>query len=434
MINTIREGLTEIHSRFLRKDFSGNKGLVIKNSIYQTSTNIIAKIGSLLFTIIIARMLLPDLFGLYSLALATIIIFSGFSDLGITTALIRYVAQKDRKSWGPVRYLFKIKVYLTILVIITLGISAYFISNYYYQKPIFYALLAGMLYIIFLSFMGFFASLFQAENNFKRPMYREIIFQISRLTILPLVVLWLIHSSSDVLIAGIILSLSACLVLSSFAVFRNLKYYSGKDLNYAEKRKTNQYLLPLSATVLSGSFFGYVDTIILGRFVESTYIGFYQAAFALIGSLVALISFGGVLMPIFSRLKESSIKRNLNKIMAINLLISGLAILLTLLFSNLVINIIYGQEYSSASLILKVLSIVLITDPLITIYSSYLYSRGRTKKVAKAILMSTALNIALNLIFILYLLQYGQIAAVLGAASATIISRFVYLGLLVRKS
>ena len=60
----IKRGKDEVFSILdiiKNRKFEGNKGLVIKNSVYQFSTSVVAKIGSILFTIIIARMLLPEL-------------------------------------------------------------------------------------------------------------------------------------------------------------------------------------------------------------------------------------------------------------------------------------------------------------------------------------------------------------------------------------
>jgi len=66
-----------------KRDFLGNEGMAIKNSSFQISKTIIAKAGGLLFTILLARALMPELFGLYSLALSTIFLFMGFIDMGI---------------------------------------------------------------------------------------------------------------------------------------------------------------------------------------------------------------------------------------------------------------------------------------------------------------------------------------------------------------
>jgi len=83
----------EIINSIKNRNFKGNKGLAIKNSFYQFSTNFVAKIGGLFFTIILARLLMPELFGLYSLAIATIFIFISFTDLGIGSAIITFVSR-----------------------------------------------------------------------------------------------------------------------------------------------------------------------------------------------------------------------------------------------------------------------------------------------------------------------------------------------------
>ena len=107
--------IKDIFRRIRKRDFSGNTGLVIKNSIYQFSTNLVTKIGSLIFVIILARMLMPELFGLYSLALSTILIFVAFSELGIGQTLIRFVSKEFGKNKNPkfyVVYLAKLKLFL----------------------------------------------------------------------------------------------------------------------------------------------------------------------------------------------------------------------------------------------------------------------------------------------------------------------------------
>ena len=67
-----------ILGRVRRRDFSGNAGQAIKNSTYNLATIVVSKGGSLLFTFILARILMPELFGLYSLALSTILMFTIF--------------------------------------------------------------------------------------------------------------------------------------------------------------------------------------------------------------------------------------------------------------------------------------------------------------------------------------------------------------------
>jgi len=173
------EDIKNIFNRFKKRDFSGDTGQAIKNSSYQFVQNLIFKIGSLAFTIVVARMLLPELMGLYNLALATIILFVSFSDLGVSSALItfgaKYLGKKDfSKTKAYAKKLFKWKIYLVLISSSVLLISSYFIAEIYYAKPIFYALLVGGLYLPIVSLLGFVEQMFKTTENFKIPLIKEI--------------------------------------------------------------------------------------------------------------------------------------------------------------------------------------------------------------------------------------------------------------------
>src|SRR3972149_3020924 len=188
------DDIKSIFLRFKKRDFSGNAGQAIKNSSYHFTTTITAKIGSLIFTIVLARMLMPELFGLYSLALATTIIFSSFSDLGLGTAMIAFVSKslakkKPNKAKAYFEELLKYKIFFVWITSGLLILSSYFIANFYYSKPIFYALLVGGLYIPVVALVGYLNSVFQAVNSFRHPLFREIFFQLLRLTLVPIGIL-----------------------------------------------------------------------------------------------------------------------------------------------------------------------------------------------------------------------------------------------------
>ena len=440
VIEHIKRGKNEVFSildMIRNRKFEGNKGLAIKNSMYQFSTSIVGKIGSLLFTIIIARMLLPELFGLYYLALSTIVLFASFSDLGIGQTLVMFIskelAKKRGNALGYYKYLLRMKIILTVIVSSLLAISAYFIANFYYHKPIFFALLAGAIYIIAVGLMGFFSSLFQAENNFKPGLIKETIFQILRLIFVPIAILLTLNNSDEKTLFLIFISLSIAYFFSLIYLYVKKPSYNGKELDKNQKGIVNSSVIMLTAMILSGVFFGYIDSIILGRYVESQYIGFYQAAMALVGSTGALIGFSGVLFPIFSRLKGAQLMRGLRKSTRITFLVSASIAIVAFFISTIVITVVYGQAYLASANILKLLLLLVLIDPLIAIYSAFHISQGRQKFVAKYILLATFLNIVLNIIFIKFLLQYSDYAATFGAASATIISRGIYLWILAAK-
>ncbi len=430
----------EIWRRIRRRDFRGNTGLAIKNSIYQFLTTSTGKGGSLLLTVILARLLMPELFGLYSLALATIILFASFADLGVNQTAIRFISKtlgkkKQRKAKGYLVHLLKLKVLLIIITSIILIISAKFISDNYYQKPLFFALIAGSLYIITRSLVGFVESTFQASNKFNYNFSKELFFQIVRLILVPLVILVSLNYlfSNEINLFLIILALSVSYFLTLIFVFLFIKKkivflnIEKEKITKTEKRRIRKFILPLSVTVLSGVFFGYIDMIMLGKFVLSEYIGYYGIAFSLIGAGIPLITFSNVLLPIFSRIRGRRLERALKKSVKISLILSLSILIITVLLAPFIIKIIFGIEYTSAIPLLRLLSLLLISGPITAIYTSYLISKGETSKIAKLLVLSTLINIVLNYVLIVWLLNYGYFMAVVGATMATLISRYFYL-------
>ena len=58
--NIINREKQKIRTKIKERNFSQNTKAAIKNSSWQIATNLTAKIGSLLLTVILARLLLPE--------------------------------------------------------------------------------------------------------------------------------------------------------------------------------------------------------------------------------------------------------------------------------------------------------------------------------------------------------------------------------------
>jgi len=446
MSKVIKEEVGDVKnilSRIKRRDFSGNEGQAVKNSAYQLTTLIASKIGSIIFTIILARLLLPELFGLYGLALSTILLFASFADLGIGSTILAFISKhigdKDqKKTKAYFSKIFSMKILLIALSSLALLISAGFIANSYYAKPIALALIMGVFYILFSQFSYFFESLFQAVNDFRPVFIKEVIFQLIRLILLPVIILYFLYLDSSWFIAVVLLSISFSYLVPFIYLFvmsrKKLSFLKeqGGTLSKKENKEIRSFLIPLSTVALSGILFGYVDMILLGHYVASEFLGFYNAALNLAGSLFAIIAFSSAaLFPIFGRLKGKQLERGFRKSRRMVLLISILAGIIIYFTASWAIKLIYGAEYGPAIGILKIFSFLWISFPLIALYQSYYVSQGDTKSFSKIIIFSTILNIILSFILITSFLKYGGYYSILGAALAAGISKLVFLVLLV---
>ena len=99
---------------------------------------IFQRAGALIFTIIIARFLLPEGFGLYNLILSIALTFTVLSERGINESLIRYLSEtleKKAKARNFFKYILKLKLVILISFLVILGIAAYPLSVYFFNKP-----------------------------------------------------------------------------------------------------------------------------------------------------------------------------------------------------------------------------------------------------------------------------------------------------------
>jgi len=437
-----REDFRNIFYRFKKRDFSGLGGQAMKNSGYEFATNIVMKVGSLFFTIIIARMLMPELFGLYSLALGTIILVASLSDLGIGSAAMTFLSRKlskKRDSSEAKKYfktLLKWKIYASLIGALIIVLLSYYLANTYYNKPIFFALLAGGLYIPVVTLTNFLSVSFKADNNFKYPLLKEIFLQVLKLTIVPLgiLIIFKMDLETNSIIFFVLLTIILCYLLSFFLLIYFMKRKvpflkaKAKELDKDEKKGLRRFILPLTAIILSGAFFGYIDMFMLGHYVSSIFLSYYSVSFVLVGAVTVLVgSVATGLFPIFSRIKGPVLKNLLRKSKNMAFIISFFIAIFTVFAAYWIVKIVYGPSFLPATLFLQFFSILIILSPIIAIYTSYYISQRKTSSLAVILIGSTIITIILNFIGINYGLQFGEYYGVLGACIATIVSKIICL-------
>ncbi|MFH1325274.1 MAG: oligosaccharide flippase family protein [archaeon] len=430
--------LKEFINRIRKKDFSGSEGLEIKNSFFMMLTSFATRIGSLIFTIIIARLLMPELFGLYSIVLAVIMVFALFSDLEIGSAFVRFISKelgrnKKAKAKAYAVYFLKIKIFLVFASMITLILVSRYLANNIFEKPLFLGFIAGALYLILLGISEILEDIMFSSNSFKNIFWKETLFQVIRVIIVPvLIILGLKYSlSNEINISLIIIGLTGSLLFATTIIyfFSREKFdflrHKEEKLTESENKKINKFMIAMPSIAISGLFFGEIDILFLGHFVLADFVGYYRAVFGLVGGIIALITFSAALLPVFSKLGKREIERDFNKFLGVTILLSLISVILLIIFSPLIINIIYGSSYAVSSGILRIFSIVIISNPIISLYETYFISRGKPRMISKILILSTILNVILTYTFIKTFLVNGQLFAVYGAIIASIISRYV---------
>jgi O-antigen/teichoic acid export membrane protein len=412
------------------------KERIIKNSFWAFTSSMVGRLGALLFTIILARYLQPEKFGIYSLILSTAMIFYTFADLGINSTLVRYVSHaitKDKlKVHSYYRYLLKLKFLLTTIVSLLLLILSYPLSFYVFKnEALFLPFLVSSAYIFVMSFDSFYTSMFYIVEKVKYIGFRELFSQILRI-VFALSIFYTVAASYQVV--GIFVSLT----LISFLMLLFVLYYvkklipeifkpsleEGAEINKLKLLKFTSYL---TIAGISGTLFAYIDSVLIGYFLSIEYVGYYRAAFALVNGVMAIVlAPTSILLPVFTKLENAKTSYLLERIFKYSAIIAVPAAFGLMLFGKYFIRFFYDYSYLPAALPLYFLSFLIIP----AVYTSilfYLFSAKEKPQIyAKIIVITSILNVILNFIFIKLLLPVSAIWATAGASIATLISWTVY--------
>jgi len=405
---------------------------VLKNLIYNSSGVLIGNVTGIILTIILARLLHPELFGMYHLALAIGFLLLTFTDLGINGTLIRYVADAlgkndEMHARSYFMYLGKIKLFLSLLISILIFLLAKPLAFHVFHKPSLFLPLEIIAVFIFLNaLLGFINSAFNAFQEFKYNTIRSSVYEGFRLLLIPLFVL-LGFSVCGALVGFCLSIFGAFLVLFYFLVKKHAFLFKG-EVKRIDRRRILRFLSFLTIGSISGVVFAYVDSIMLGIFMVAEYVGFYRASYNIVIAIAGLAAIAGVLFPVFIQLEGDDLNNAFQKVFKYSTILSfpfafGLAFV-----AEPFVKVIYGVEYLPAVYPLYALSFLVITSTT-DFFGTIFGAKEKPEYPAMVIIVSMILNVILNYFLIL---RFGMI----GAAVATVIStyfNFVSLGILSKR-
>ncbi|UZE93665.1 MAG: oligosaccharide flippase family protein [Candidatus Pacearchaeota archaeon] len=413
---------------------------VLRNSLYQITATAIAKLGGFIFTIIVARMLFPELFGIYSLALAVILILITFADLGINSTLIRYTSEalgkkQKTKARSYTRFLLNFKLLIAGAFALALFLIARPLSLYaFHKEALILPLQIGSVYLFATALLGFFSSLFYAIQKVKLVAVKEIIFQITRIGLV-IAFLVTIKSVPSVFIALSIAAFVAFL-LCFFIISKSYYFLLKGPLIKIDKKRLLKFFGYLSIGSITGVFFIYIDRLMLGAFLPSEFVGFYTAIFAIVGAVAGLIFMADVLLPVFTQIKGQRLERAFKKAFHYSAIFSFPCAFGFAALAPWILKVVYGAAYVPAEYRIPIyiasalLAFLIIEIATGRYFSTLFYSKEKPQFPAKIIVIATVLNIVLNYFFIRYFITIGPAYGLIGAALATFISRYFYFGAL----
>ena len=371
---------------------------IFKNMSWLLVSQIITSILGFIWTILIARYLGVNDYGILGFAISFTTILGVIDDLGISTHIVRHIAtdyDSTPKYVGnaiPLKIIFStIKVIITLIVLIVLGVDELTLT----------ITLLFTLELIFKSFIYFFNGTFQAFEIGKYQGIGNTL--MNTLTFIFI----LITVYTDLGLFGITIAYIMANVITFIYEYAMINKYVVKprfelDLDFC--KKITLYSIPFAVTGILYTIYYSIDVVMLSNMIGSYATGIYNATYKLISVLTLFYSvYTAVIFPVMSKFfknDESMLLISFEKsIKYLMLIIIPLAVA-TVIYSTDIIHLIYGHEYDPAS---SVLSILIWTVCLLFISgacNTLLNASHKEVSVTKIYAIAAVFNVILNMFMI----------------------------------
>ena len=349
-----------------------------------------------IYTVILARVLGPEKFGIFSAVVALVAIVYSLGDLGIASAIINFIPKlKDlRSTIISTSYWFEIIV--SIFILFLFAIFGIFHKAIIPGSLLPQVLIAGVLAINYL-FISYVQSIFTAERHFLSYSFTQIIDAGIKIIIV-FILLSLSRLSIETALLANVISTFFALLITFGKEFLRIKPSYNKGIF----EKLFHFAKWIAVTRIFSVFISRIDIILLNLLSSSFQAGIFAAAnrITLLFSLL-VSSLGAVINPRFSGFdNKEKVISYVKKLLGLISLITSF-MLLSALFAKPIINLVFGDKFVSAVPVFQALTIAMI--PFIfsmATTSALIYTYNQTKFIARLTAFQVISMVVMEIIFI----------------------------------
>src|SRR5688572_17576050 len=378
---------------------------------------------------LLAQMLGPARYGIFSLVLAFVALLTIPSELGIPGLAVREIAvTNSRKDWGHMRGFIAWShrlVAITCAALIAVGATCLLIWGDQLTPVKRTCMWLGLILVPVLSFGAL-------RDAMLRGLRKVVLGQLPQQVIRPAVFLALLliymHAETGARSPVVVMSLHITSVALAFCfgLFFFLKARPVELSSAQSKFKGTAWLkssIPFGLSAALQLINGRTDVLTLGFFRTDAEIGIYRVASQMAAVVVfALISVNLIQGPhiahLYSRGDMQMLQKMITRSAQAVMLFTLPVVLMIIVFGKFMIWTVFGPEYESAYVPLVILCIGQLVNASMGSVGGLLNMTGHERDTTKSILVAAVVNVALNLSLVPF---WGTIGAAVATACTLIV-------------
>ena len=390
---------------------------LLKNTIILSASQVISRLLSFTFSLLVARYLGVEQFGMFTYSLSLIALFSTVVDFGLSTLTVREMIQ-DRSKLNL--YFFHAIILRYILAGLLYSILYFYSASLPNSEQIKQNLLLIMgLYLFVRALFDSSVSFFQSQERQDIGGYLQILNNFS-LLIIGLIYVMLqkdvLYFATAHVVAGLIASIVG-LTLISFKISFDFRLSFNFIMNLFKKT------IPFGFTFFVSSAYARMDILMLSWLRTDLEVGEYGASLRIIDGLLLIPIVGNrILYPYLSRISSDSqnFQFIVEKSIKILVIASFYILAIGIISADWLILTLFPVSFKNSAHILQVLIFTLIAAYPNYILGSALFSLHRQNMALRVVSVALIVNIISNLFFI-------PLWGTVGAAVTAIISGILIL-------
>lgn len=383
---------------------------VVSGSFWTVFSNISSQAITFGVTVILARLLTPEDFGVVAITSVFTGVIMLFQDLGMGSAIIQRKSINDDYLTTS----FTVSLLVGILIALALCAASPFIADFYGVKIIEYILIVSSLGFVLSPFVSIHTSLLTKGLDFRKIAFINILTQ-ALSGGFSIALAFLDYGVWSLVLGRIITQPLLIPVVWHIVKWRPRFKIVGKCFHD---------LFGYSSNLLGFNILNYFsrnfDNLIIGKFLGAQPLGYYSVAYNLMLKPLQLISWsiGKVLFPVFSTIQDDARKTRevyLRIIRTISLVTFPMMTGLIMVSEEFILSV-YGPQWRPAIMPLQLLCLVGAVQSVGTTGGVILNSRGRTDITFKLGVFSTGVTLAAFLIGI----KWGLLGLIIAYMSVSV--------------
>jgi PST family polysaccharide transporter len=348
---------------------------------WTVSSSLIAELIRFLRSVLLARFLAPEDFGLFGMALTALAALNSLTTMGLDRTIVSNKFDTGSELKTHLDTVWSAELVRSLVVALLVSASAFPISRFYAQSKLTLIIPILGLTTFVQGFQNIGLVILRKEISFRRIFWYELVTNLAGITLT--IALAVVMRNVWALAFGLLLIALLGTVLSYF--FH--PYRPRLSFEKAALRRA----LNLGKFVLVIAVASYLstmaDNIMVGRLLGTSALGNYSLAFNIASAPVSVLIFAmaTVLFPAYAEIaaeQPQRLERTLIKVFSVSALVLIAITLPLFLFAGEIVQLLFGSRWTSAGTVLSILALIIPLRGLTQIVSTVFYAVNRPKQLA----------------------------------------------------